>query len=80
MKAMEVTYLCEQVSQLCVDFSPQRGPGHINQSLTVHLLSDLHLLKHSQSLALRSFKALGDDPGVEALGTRGISFNKYRIY
>lgn len=64
---MDVPYLCEQVSQRHVDFGPQRGPGHVNQSLTVHLLSDLHVLENSQSLFLRSFKALSDDPGVEAL-------------
>lgn len=63
-----VSYLCEEVCKLSMDLGSEGGARHIDESLSVHLLCNLHLLQNLQGLFLRRLKALCNYSGMEALG------------
>jgi len=65
---LQHAHLCEEVCQLLVDLGSEGGARHADQSLPVHLSRDLHLLQDRQGLLLSRIEALGDDPGMDALG------------
>ncbi len=62
-----VSHLSEQVCQLCVDLGPEGGAGYVDEGLSVHFASHLHLLQSSQGFLFCRLKALCDDSWMKTL-------------
>lgn len=51
------THLCQDVSELSVDFSPEGCPGNVDQGLPVHLLGHFDLLQNLKCFFLGNLKS-----------------------
>lgn len=51
------THLCQDVSKLSVDFSPEGCPGNIDEGLPVHLLGHFDLLQNLKGFFLGNLKS-----------------------
>ena len=58
-----------------MDFGVEGGLGHLDQDVSLLLLSEghLHRVQDLKGLVLGSFKAFGDNPGVETLANVELS-------
>lgn len=62
-----MSHLSKQVCQLCVDLGPEGGACYVDEGLSVHFPSHLHLLQNSQGFLFCCLKALSNDSWVKTL-------------
>lgn len=62
-----MSYLSEQIRQLCVDLSPEGGACDVDEGLSVHFPCHLHLFQNSQGFVFCRLKALSNDSWMETL-------------
>lgn len=62
-----MSHLSEQVCQLCVDLGSEGGACYVDEGLSVHFPSHLHLLQSSQGFLFRRLKALCNDSRMKTL-------------
>lgn len=61
------THLCQDVSELSVDFSPEGCPGNIYEGLPVHLLGHFDLLQNLKCFFLGNLKSFCNYSRVQTL-------------